>query len=249
MKKLFIMVSLTLATAAAVVATTIHLTNQTQTEVQSERSPGLSPQSSNPYARQGSEQTVRYQNPQYGFEFLYPGYVNIRDFTSPPVSRFDRDKINLHVNAEHIHSVSPADGPCGTASPEAYEKQKSAFDQVEPGESFDTGFRKTNYGVEQSKLLVNPQGVKLAYGIGTCQGLAGEEDLGSFDYIALSFKDDTRVSLRIPLTKEQSGRVKVKDLEEKAKEIAEGRYSGEAQEIYDSLVTILNSLRFRSLDL
>jgi len=194
--------------------------------------------------RRKSDQTAAYRNEEYGFEFSHPRSVNIRDFTSRPVTNFDREKINLYVSAERIRSVSQADGPCGTASPKAYEQQKSAFDQVEPGESFTAGFRMTNYGVAQSQVLVNPQGVKLVYGIDICQGLTGEEDLGSFDYTALAFKDDTRVSLRIPLTKEQSGNIKVKDLEAQAKRIAEGTAEDQAEAIFNDFLSILNSVQF-----
>ena len=189
-------------------------------------------------------EVVTHRDPQYGFEFKYPATYNLIDFSSPSVpARFDSSRVNIHLTVDRVQEAPVADSPCSTASPKAYEDQQQLFESAPVGGSLDPAFRITDYKVQNTKILINPHGAKVAYGIDICQGLAGENDLGRLRYVAIAFHRDVRISLSVVLTAQQSGNVRVKDLESVAVKIADSTVSGKPAEIYRDFLNLLRSLK------
>ncbi len=184
-----------------------------------------------------------YRSDYGNFEFSYPAEYNLRDFISQSNIDFDENKINFEIGADDIYTVLDADSPCGMVSQELYQEQKKALENSIPGYNFDSEFKKTDYEIKNSKIFINSNGVKIAYGISICQGLVDENDLGTFKFIAITFNKNMRIGLSFSLTEKQSGNIKVKNLELGAKEISKGKYNEETQNIYNDFLEILNSFK------
>ena len=185
-----------------------------------------------------------YKNIKYRFGFQYLTNYILHDFTdlsSKPSQNYDQEKFNLNLETIIVSEAPYADGPCGHIDPKSIQEQKQLFEKTNPGENFN-GFDLTGE-VKNPKVIKSDSGVKIAYGISICQGNVGNDDPGTFAFMALTFTEDTRVSLDLYLTAKQSGNIKVRDLAEISDEISKGKYNGEVQETYNEFVKILKTFQ------
>ena len=216
--------------------------NQSYTTATATATPTIAQKTTTPVATISTAGWKTYTNSTYGFSFKYPNGINLVNSTS----KSDDTKTNLWIDASNIETVAEADGACGSSSPALYQQQKTAFDPIKNNTNFDQEFDLTSAMTEYSTVKTMTNNVKFAYGQDLCRGIVQDSDTTSYSFIALTFNQNTRATLRMTLSGKQSDNITVKDLETNSEKISNGTYKGQAQQSYDNFVKILSTFKFTS---